>query len=255
MNNLLTCFFLLSIGNLFSQDFQKINASAICDSSIRSYFNEFSRNAAYEREEAREIGIQKANCDLANGTKKIIIYTGMFSSNFCKQCFYSDLGFSIEKELESDVVYERDYSHEFASGYNERMNSLLDSAQLDELKSLSSMSSESFYSILSKSQFTASKINDTLINVQLKNEKLENLFPSDLSHIKVSIKEANKDDSKKVYTYSQLRNHGIKFPFSVSTSTTLIVGYNFEEVPGRMKICWCELIEQEFQRSVKITFK
>lgn len=255
MNNFLLCFFVLSIGNLLSQDFQQINESAICDSSIRSFFNEFSTNASYAPEQAREIGAKKANCDLANGTRKIIIYTGMFTSNFCRQCFYSDLGFTIEEVLESDVVYARDYSREFASGYNERMNTILDSAQLEELKNISSTNSESFFSIISNSQFTASKINDTLIRIQLKNEELENLFPSDLSRIKVSIKEAKKDASKKVYSYSELMNNGIKFPFSPSTSTKIIIGYNFQEVPDRMKICWCQLIEREFQRSVKITFE
>lgn len=255
MKSLLTFYLIISFGNGFAQKPQKINSSAVCDSTVWNLLDEFSKNRVYTPEEARETGIQKANCDIADGTKKIIVYIGMFTYNYCLQCFYSDLGFIIEKQVSSDVIYERDYSYEFANGYNDRMNSLLDSVQLSELKKLSSdKDSDVFiFDVISKSRFIGSKINDTLIHIQLKNEELEKLFPSDLSHIKVIFKKSVNDPSKEVYTYSRLMLEGIEWP--ITDSSKIVISYNFDEVEDRMKICWCKFIEKEFQRIVKITFK
>jgi len=246
--------FIFCIGNLLSQ---KMELATICDSSLHKIYSELAENRIYTEAEAKEFGSHRANCDLRNGTKQIMIGFGMFSNTQCRECFYLDRGYKITKVHFSDVIYDQDYSYAFYTAYNNRIKSSLNAIETIELNKIQSYENEEKYSrfILSESIYTGVKLNDTIINLCLYNNKIEELFKSDIVKLTIEIRDERKNQPLLSINYLEMKENGAQITIGNQERMSLYVLFNFEDVPNNSKICWCQSLENEFQFKVPIKLK
>jgi hypothetical protein len=241
--------------NLFSQ-------RLVCDSiykfSLESisqelFQSDFYNDKKYSPDDIKCFATKLSEYDKLKGIKRILTYSGMFETP-CLKCLYHNIGFETYPFSIDDVISQK--IDIFVQGYNDNMEKMIPVSQLNQIKQRQMTSDRVFVSYLpATSKFDFELISDTLLNLKMHNDTLEQLFKDDIKYLKVSFSDSSLGFSLIKYNYTEVKSQGVKIKIRNETIKNIFIIYDFSYMPDRLDICWCGILEKKYYLQLPIKIK
>jgi hypothetical protein len=241
MRILVTVIFCFVISDLFSQ---KIDCGKVTGISFEKAYNKIENNGLHTLNEARCLGGKIAKDDRKKGIKRILRTLDFFETP-CFKCIYYKYGFETYYIGAGDIIDEK--RDAFIDSYNRVMESDLTEKQKLEIHKALNKSTGIFSFILTtKNIIKIESVNDTILNVKMYSDSLENLFKSDSENILVEFSNKIQDGETIRINYCKLKNEGINIPVKFIIDNKLYIDYNFSRISNNYDICWCEILDKKY---------
>jgi len=216
---------------------QNLSNDSISVYSLNQIFNELKIPDKYTSADCEGFGQTLAAFDYAHGNKRILQFTGMFTTG-CKTCLYAKYGYSSYDFAPVDIKW--DNVDAFADAYNNLMISHLPAdAQIEIHKP------EPPYETIFSNVSTASVTpeikwqTDSTINLCLHSDTLESLFKENIDSLLFQYGYQSLQMESAEYSYSEIKNHGVTLQKNQQDILKIYILLDFRKVPANYDICWC----------------
>jgi len=242
-----TILLLLVSLNLFSQ---KLTCDRIMRFTLPEIYSEITKKHDYTIAECKCFATKLSDYDKTKGIKRVLTYSGMFQTP-CLKCLYNNVGFETYDFSSDDILFEN--VDTFISIYNSNMEKLIPTEKLDKIKSSQNITDKVFTSILfGTSKVVVEEISDTLLNFKIYNVDLEQLFNNDLKYLNVFITDSLHESILGKYKYVEIKNIGAIINVGKQGVPKIYVTFDFGEMPDRLEVCWCSILDRRYYLTVPI---
>lgn len=199
-----------------------------------------------------------ANWDLQNGNYLIQTYGSPEYKNTCLLCNYEEYGIYFFYHF--DIII--DSRTQFIKGYNEISKlkikekfgdsifvelDFIDSNLISPQKVLDYLLNEEKYSYLN-----VTVINDTICNVKLNLDVIENQFSLDLSELRIKVEDVIYKTETKSVLYREMKENGILLRERSNNKYFLSLEFDFRSIA---QFCFCDRARNEGKVVIPITIK
>lgn len=221
--------------------------------SVGNIFSELIKPEKYTIQECRYFGDSLAKLDFANGNKRILTYTGAFTTG-CMACLYDKYGYKSYNFPPNCVVW--DNVDAFVEMYNKSMLSHLPVEAQNELEHPKPHDEVIFSSYLTtKFSPNVHRLTDTTLNLRLYSQTLEDLFKENIDSLKISINYQIQLTDTVEYYYQELKTHGVIIKDNKQDILKMYITIDFKNMPASYKICWCAALERKYRLIFPIRLK
>ena len=250
MRIVLAIIFCFLLPDLYSQkkDCGKDNGMTVDEAykTITNY-NKYTLNGA------RCFGNNLAKHDKRKGIKRVLTTLNMFETT-CLKCIYHKFGFDTYYVGAGDIIDEK--REAFIDGYNRVMESSLTKKQRLEIDKTVRKSAGIFdFKLAAQNKIKMEYVNDTVINIRMDSESLENLFTADSKNILVELSNKIENGDVKKIDYFTLKNIGINIPVKYIIDSKLYINYDFSSIQNNYPICWCEILDKKYGLILPLKFE
>ena len=145
---------------------------------------------------------------------------------------------------------------QFIDSYNGVMTSILNKEQRKELDKYAYKSNLIFnFFQTTLNRYKVVKMNDSTFNFKMSSDTLENLFHSDIKYLKIEIGESLNSANNREVKYLDLKYNGVNIPINNELEKKLFICFDFDEMPNRYDLCWCEILEHKYRITIPIKIK
>jgi hypothetical protein len=239
--NLLIIALLLSISS-FSQ---KLTLGKITTVPLNYIFDELTKDNKYTVKNSKLFGDSLAKFDYAKGDKRILRYTGAFSTG-CLTCLYYKYGYKSQNFAPDCIVW--DNISAFVESYNNSMLSHLPIEAQNEINNYREPNEGIYTTYLSTLFFPEiERITDTTLSLYLHSDTLENLFKDNIDSLKFSVNYQFQFEDSATYSYQQLKTNGVTIKDNDEEILKIYVTVYFKDIPANYAICWCPVLNTEYR--------
>lgn len=251
----LKTFLIIILGFISSHLYsQRITCDNIYGYNFYQIYEELILDKKYNVEESTCFGKKFAQKDSLQGIKRVLLYHGPFTSNECEKCLYRECKFETYEFSPNDLEYEN--VEAFVNAYNHIMKSQLSKVQLIKINGFEHTTDLIFTSLLPfKNKKIVERINDTLINFKIYSDTLERLFHQDIEHLKVEIVYPVSDKKHLSFNYLDVKAKGIELNLNTLDKNVISVNFNFELMPNKYNICWCDILRKKYRMTIRLPEK
>jgi len=218
--------------------------------SLPEIYLEIIKGNDYSIDDCKCFAAKLSDYDKTKGINRILTYSGIFQTP-CLKCLYNNVGFEIYNFAYDDIL--SDNVDIFVSTYNDNMEQLIQIEQLHKIKSRQDISDKVFVNYLyGYSKCKIQELSDTLINIRINNDTLEQLFKSDLINLNILITDSLHESIFGKYNYSEIKTNGAIVNIGKKDVKKIYVTFDFSEMPDNLEICWCSILEKRYNLIIPI---